>query len=335
MKLKAATASLDTGTYIAPSKMTIAEWMDIWVDSYLNNVKPRTVEIYTRIIRNHIKPSLGAIRLEALDAHKIQMFYNSCSTHKQLAPKTVKDIHGVLHKALQQAVASGYIRFNPSDACVLPRADKQELKPLDDDDIAAFLKVIEGSRHEVLLAVTLFTGMREGEVLGLTWDCIDFDRGTITINKQLQYVYAAQEYQLIPTKNSKIRIITPANFVMDMLKQHRKQQNLTRMRLGAAWAEGDFVFTDAVGKHLHRHIPYRAFKLAVSKIGRPEARFHDLRHTYAVAALRSGDDIKTVQGNLGHATASFTLDVYGHVTDQMKKESADRMDRYIKKVTDL
>ena len=104
------------------------------------------------------------------------------------------------------------------------------------------------------------------------------------------------------------------------------------MRAGSAWEDSDYVFTDEMGHHLNTWNVYRAYKRAVAAIGRPDARFHDMRHSYAVAAIRSGDDIKTVQGNLGHATTSFTLDVYGHVTDQMKQDSAKRMDRYIKQV---
>jgi len=92
---------------------------------------------------------------------------------------------------------------------------------------------------------------------------------------------------------------------------------------------------NAVGGHIAIHTLYKDFKAVVASIGRPEVRFHDLRHSYAVASIRAGDDIKTVQGNLGHATAAFTLDVYGHVTDQMKQESARRMDNYIKSVLNL
>ena len=106
------------------------------------------------------------------------------------------------------------------------------------------------------------------------------------------------------------------------------------MLAGSLWNNPDsLVFTDPVGRHLTKSTVYRAFKKAVASIGRPDARFHDLRHSYAVAALRSGDDVKTVQSNLGHATAAFTLDVYGHVTDKMKQESAARMEKFIQSVS--
>ena len=140
-------------------------------------------------------------------------------------------------------------------------------------------------------------------------------------------------YTLVPTKNSKARTITAAPFVMAYLKQRKITQLEDRLRAGAMWHNSNLVFTDEIGRHITKPTLYRAFKKAAASIGRPDARFHDLRHSYAVAAIRSGDDIKTVQGNLGHATAVFTLDVYGHVTDQMKQESAARMEAFIKSVS--
>ena len=236
---------------------------------------------------------------------------------------------------LRQAVEIGYLRFNPADACKLPRVERKELAPLDDAQITAFLQTIKGSRFETLLTVTLFTGMREGEVLGLTWDNVDFKAGTVTISKQalLHESEAGGGFRLGSTKNGKIRTIAPASAVMALLKQHKSEQAKQRLKVGKLWWNTALVFTDEIGRPLTKATVYRAFKKAAAEIGRPDARFHDLRHSYAVAAIRSGDDIKTVQGNLGHATAAFTLDVYGHVTEQMKQESAARMDAYIKAVS--
>lgn len=339
-KLKAATAAIDNGTYIQPNKQTLGQWLDIWEKTYLGGVKPRTREIYADNIRLHIKPAPGAVRLEALNTHEIQQFYNALGEPSKtrsigLSPKTIKDIHGVLHKALQQAVEIGYLRFNPADACKLPRVERKELAPLDDAQITAFLQEIHGARFETLLTVTLFTGMRKGEVLGLTWDSVDFKSGTITINKQalLHERDTGGGFRLGSTKNGKSRTIAPASAVMALLKQHKTAQAQQRLKVGRMWENTALVFTDEIGRPLTKATVYRAFKQAAAAIGRPEARFHDLRHSYAVAAIRSGDDIKTVQGNLGHATAAFTLDVYGHVTEQMKQASAAHMDAYIKTVS--
>ena len=340
-KMQAAAVEINTGTYKEPTKLTVGEWLDMWTSTYLNNVKPRTIEIYKSDIRLYIKPALGAIRLEGLTTHTIQSFYNGLTEDrkggkKALSAKTVKNIHGVLHHALKQAVANGLIRSNPADACTLPRIEKKELKPLDEDEIALFLKVIHGHRFESIFLTTLFTGLREGEVLGLTWDCVDFNRGILLINKQIQLHQEAgiDAYKLVSPKNGKSRSVSAAPSVMACLKRHKTVQAEMQLKAGAAWHNPDnLVFTDELGGHLTKSAVYRAFKSAVQSIGRPDARFHDMRHSYAVAAIRSGDDIKTVQGNLGHATAAFTLDVYGHVTDKMKQESAARMEEFIKNVS--
>lgn len=331
-KLKEATAAIDAGTYTAPSKMTVGQWLDIWTAEYLGGVKPRTVDNYKGVVRSRIKPGLGAVKLDALTPHIIQSYYNGL-TKEGLAPKTVKNIHGILHKALQQAVANGYIKTNPADSCILPRAIRKELKPLDEDMITAFLKAIQSHQFGDLFTVTLFTGMREGEALGLLWDCVDLTKGTITVDKQLQLIRGSGgQYQMVPTKNSKSRTITLAASVVKVLRDVKRKQLENRLRYGPLWEDSGFVFTDELGRHLSASSVYKSFKKVMEQIGSPETRFHDLRHSYAVASIRSGNDIKTVQENLGHATAAFTLDVYGHVTEKMKQESAAQLDQFIKAV---
>ena len=340
-KLKAALAALDSGTYIAPCKMTVEEWMDVWSKQYLGGVKESTVAAYNATIRTHIKPGIGAIRLDALDTHLVQSFYNALreptKDREAVSPKTVKNVHGVLHKAMQQAVANGYIRFNPTNSCILPRIEKKELQPLDEAETKLFLDAVKGHPLELLYTITLFTGLREGEALGLTWDRVDFMRGTILISKQLQKEKKkGGEFRLVSLKNDKPRRITPAPWVMQLFRDRKLQQYEHKEKAGAAWSNPmNLVFTNELGGNLIPQTVVRHFKEIVASIGRPEARFHDLRHSYAVASLRSGDDIKTVQGNLGHATAAFTLDVYGHVTNQMQEASAVRMEAYIKGILNL
>ena len=331
-KLAQLTAAIDAGTYKEPCKMTVGQWLDIWQQDYLGGVKPSTAFLYGEQIRLHIKPALGAIKLESLNTHSIQGFYNKLD----LSPKSVKNIHGILHRALQQAVAIGYLRFNPSDACTLPRVERAEIKPLDEPQIAAFLKAIEGHRHELLYKVALFTGLREGELLGLMWDCVDFERGNITVKRQLRREQKkGGQYYITTPKNGHTRIIAPAPWVMQLLQLQRRKQAELRLQVGAAWENSGMVFTNEIGGYLSYRTVYYCFKRIMAQIGSPSTRFHDLRHTYAVASLRAGDDIKTVQGNLGHHTAAFTLDIYGHVTDQMKQDSATRMENYIQGIINL
>ena len=331
-KLKAITSSIDDGTYIAPCKLTVGQWLDIWTNEYLGAVKPRTVDLYKGVVGARIKPSLGALKLDGLTPHAVQTYFNSL-TREGLAPKTVKNIHGILHKSLQQAVINGYIRNNPADSTVLPRVNRRDIKPLDENQIAIFLKTIQGHEYCELFTVTLFTGMREGEALGLLWDCVDLEHGTLKIDKQLQLVRGSRgQYQMVPTKNSKSRTITLAPSVVTILRNVKHKQLENKMLYGPAWENSGFVFTNELGHHLFASTVYKSFKRVMEEIGSPETRFHDLRHSYAVASIRSGDDIKTVQDNLGHATAAFTLDVYGHVTQQMKQESANRMEQFFKAV---
>lgn len=208
---------------------------------------------------------------------------------------------------------------------------KKEVKPLDDDQITTFLKAIRGHQFEDLFTVTLFTGMRKAEAMGLTWDCVDLIKGTITINKQLQQVRGGHgEYRLATTKNGKGRTVTVAPFIVQTLKKVKHRQLINRLQYGECYESSDFVFTNELDQHLKAHTVYVNYKKIVKEIGLDEFRFHDLRHSYAVASIRSGDDIKTVQEHLGHATASFTLDVYGHVTEKMQQESAARMEQFIK-----
>ena len=341
-KLKEVTASLDAGTYIAPNKTTVSQWMDTWHAEYLGAVKLSTVSSYEATIRNHIKPGLGAIKLESLTTHDIQEFYNGRQkgneTREPLAPKTIKNIHGVLHKALEQAMLNGLIRSNPADPCVLPRRPKQKVKPLNEEQITKLIKALKGHKYENLILTTLFTGLREGEVCGLQWDCVNLETGTILVDKQLQSLRKSvrgngDKYALVPTKNGKERHLTIAPFVVELLKKEKAKQDANRAYYEDLYEESGLVFTDESGHRITPQAAYRAFKLVVTELGMPQVRFHDLRHSYAVASLRSGDDAKTVQENLGHATAAFTLDVYGHVTEQMKTESANRMEAFIQSVS--
>ncbi len=205
---------------------------------------------------------------------------------------------------------------------------------LDNDAVAAFLAAIEGHQYEAVYFVDLFTGLRQGEILGLAWDSIDFDAGTIFVSKQLIWGRDKRShYYLDSLKNDKPRKIKPAAIVMQKLQEQKRRQTEWRLKAGPAWDNPmNLVFTNELGHHLLHHTIYMNFKAIVASMGIPDLRFHDLRHSYAVVALINGDDIKTVQGNLGHHTAAFTLDTYAHVTEQMQNESAARMDAYVKKI---
>ncbi len=333
-KLQEIAVEVSHGTYTMPSKMTVKDWLTIWTKEYMEDVKESTAFLYTRYVDKYIVPKLGSIKLEALTTPAIQAFYNGLIHPKEgvnpLSAKTVKNIHGALHKALQQAVLVGYLRTNPVDACKPPRVVRKEMHPLEEDQVSAFLTAIQGHPHEYLYKIVLFTGLREGEVLGLTWDCVDFERGTILIKQQLRREQKkGGQYYFTTPKNGKSRTLTLAPSVLQLFRLQKLHQNGLRVEAGELWEEHNMVFSNQFGGYLSYRTVYDCFKRIVSRIGTPGTRFHDLRHTYATMAIRAGDDIKTVQENLGHATAAFTLDIYGHVTAGMRQDSANRMEGVI------
>ena len=333
-KMQKVAVAVNDGTYTPPSKLTVGQWLTIWADNYLGGVKYNTVRIYKGNIKNHITPALGGVRLSDLHPHTVQVFINGL---KGLSPQSVRMVHQVLHHALERAVMLGYIPKNPAAGCVLPRKAQKEIHPLDDEQAAALLDAARGGELEHMVTVALFTGLRISELLGLTWDAIDFERGTITVDKQLATFYAQKEAGPFTTpKSGKPRTIAPAVSVMAALRAQRRRQMEAQLRAGPAWSNPHgLVFTGENGGRVLQQTVDKHFRALTKAAGLEGVRFHDLRHTYAVNAIRAGDDIKTIQSNLGHATAAFTLDRYAHFTERMRQDSAQRMEGFIKEVMKL
>lgn len=355
-KMQAAAVAVNENDYFEPAKMTVAQWADIWLDEYCSGVKYRTAKHYRAQCDTHIKPALGATKLSKLTTPQIQAFYNELGktghtvtrkdkktgkvtvTKEPLSTKSIKNIHCILSKALNTAIEVGYIKDNPASRAKLPKVERKEINPLTDEQVKAFLKALDAEEYSALYKVIVFTGLRESEAIGLTWDCIDFEKGVLKINKQLQKRPVEDGgYTFAPLKNDKTRMLTVPPFVIDVLKARRVQQLQERFEAGSLWQgykstkeqKTALVFTTATGGPINPKVVYRHYKKIAAQIDAPESRVHDLRHTYAVLSLQNGDDVKTVQGNLGHATAAFTLDVYGHVSEKMKEDSAARMQAYI------
>lgn len=322
---------VDSGTYQAPDKTSVEEWLDTWMATFCAaKVKPLTRASYEAAIKKHIKPSLGALRLQKLRGFHVQELYNRMIS-AGLSAKTVKNVAAILHKALSIAMKQGLISVNPCDAAELPKVTQKEIKPLTDQEIPLFLEAIEESPMRNAYALCLFAGLREGECLGLSWDQVDFEARRITVSQQLQKEKkAGGKYYIAPTtKSGKPRQIEPPEIAFRYLRAERVKQMENRLAAGELWSNPhNLVFTDGTGKHMAVYTFYRHFKKIAAQIGRPDARPHDLRHTAATVAIASGADIKSVQDLMGHATASFTLNVYAHTSDQMKRDTAARMQSY-------
>lgn len=360
-RLTSALNDVNNGIYADPSKLTVGEWLDTWATDYMDDKKHGTVKAYKAMVNTHLKPCIGGLKLSTLSVAQLNKFYKTLSTtgktvrrkdpktgkvivkKEPMAPKSVHNVHVVLHKALSVAEDLGLIQKNPCDnhSVMLPRNQQKEISPLTDEQVKDLLTVCDTDPYGDVYKILLFTGLRIGEALGLTWDCIDFDAGIITVNKQLQkrpvkdggYTYAS-------LKNDKPRTLAPASYVMQVLKARKVKQAQDRLKAGTAWQAWSTpeqqkkaaVFTNELGGYLSDKRLYIHLKSIAPQFNAPDVRIHDLRHTYAVLSLQNGDDVKTVQGNLGHATAAFTLDRYGHVSEKMRTDSADRMQKYIENI---
>ncbi len=317
----------ETIARLEKDKIFFSDWTEYWLMNFCGNLKINTAFYYKSTTNNHINRVLGHLLLKDLKAEDVQLFINSLvlgvGTEKPLSAKSVQNIHGVLHKCLAAAVKYEYISENPADQIILPGVQFKNINVMDNDMLYRFFSAIKGTEKEAAYIVSLFTGMRVSELIGLTWDCIDFKEGSIFLYRQLVLDRESKKFVFTSLKNNKKRMIYPAACVMTILQKLKETVPET--------AE-NFVF---VNRRINSHytIPslYSTFKRTVKKLGYPNLRYHDLRHTYAVLSLQAGDDIKSLQANLGHHSSAFTLDVYGHLTQDMQRNSAKKMSDYIQK----
>lgn len=331
-KLREVTAALDAGTYTEPKRMFLGQWLDIWLKEYTGGIKPGTLKTYSDNVRLYIKPALGAVRLCDLQPHDCQTFINRLPKAgmrgKPLSPKTIKNIHGTLCKALSEAERVKYIAANPANGAILPKVTREDIHPLEGDQINAFVQAIKGTPSEAIFFLAINTGMRLSEILGLRWSRVDLKKGTIKVDVQLLVKRGADtERRLGPTKNGKPRTFKVAQSVVDLLKVVQRRQKENRLRAGSMWSNPlDLVFTDEAGSCIpHATIEHR-YKRIVTALGLPERRFHDLRHTFATESIRYGVDLKTLSEMLGHYSVAFTMDTYGHVTNAMQDDAAQRLE---------
>lgn len=331
-RLRAATAAVDAGTYIDPSRMTVKEWLNIWLNEYCGAIKPGTLKAYSDTVNNHIIPALGNFKICALQPHDIQRFINALQRGKKpLSAKTVKNIHGTLCKALSEACRVKYIASNPANGCVLPKAIQEEIHPFDAEEITAFMNAVKGNPSESVFFVALNTGMRLSEILGLRWSRVDFQKGTIRVDAQMLVKRGADAArELAPPKNNRPRTFAVAPAVIDRLRVVSALQKEWKNCAGPMWKDSQgLVFTNEIGEEIpHATIEHR-FARVLAKAGIEDHRFHDLRHTFTVESIRAGVDVKTLSDMLGHRSVSFTLDVYGHVTNTMQMDAANKLQSVI------
>jgi len=330
-KLRGQLHEIDTGVWREPSKMTVADWMDIWLSDYQAHNSERTVVKYRCIVDHKIIPLLGKLKLSAVLPLHVRRFVNTLQADG-LAPVTIKNYTRILGASFGCAIDAGLIRENPADGAKVPRTPPTQFTIIDRADIPAFVKAAEDSPYPNELLLMFYTGLRVGEMRGLRWADCDLDAGIMRVERQLHPVRHDLK-QVAPPKYGESRIIHLSEEAVEVLKRQRKRQAEQRLTAGG-WEDNeitaDLVFRLDNGNPHNGTSIQRAVKAVGAAVGKPELHPHDLRHSYAVAALRAGIDVKTVQHNLGHKTSQMTLDVYATYTEDAGKEGAARMSEYLR-----
>lgn len=217
--LTLATSQLDDGTYMEETDHTVASWINEWINNFVD-IKVSTLVRYERDIRLYIMPELGALRLKDISVTHLQHLYRKATT-KGLSPKSIRNLHGIIHEALSCAVRIGLIKKNVSEQCILPKLRKVEIHPLTDEQVSLLLRFSQDDAFADEIFVALFTGLRESELVGLTWDCVDFNKGTIRIYRQYVRISSgggATSFAFTSCKNGRERTIMPAETVMTRLR---------------------------------------------------------------------------------------------------------------------
>lgn len=323
---------LNEGSYIEPHKVTVRQHLECWLRDYAtHHVAAKTLERYREICDKHLIPALGHHRLAKLRPMEIQAYYSEAlkagRLHGEggLSAQTVKHHHRVLSQALRQAVKWQILAKNPCEAVEAPRPVGREMRILDQSQTAALLRAAEGSwlYMPILLAVT--TGMRRGEVLGLSWRDVHLDQADLSVTQSLEQTAAGLALKAPKTPRSRRSISLPALSV-EALRRHRTAQNEERLRAGPSYAAHGLVCCRADGQPLSPRDLTKAFGRLLARLGFGAVRFHDLRHTHISHLLQAGVHPKVASERAGHASVAITLDIYSHVVPGLQVDAASRID---------
>ncbi len=316
-------AQLEGGTYVKSDKTLFSKWANDWMDGYLIGIKASTKKSYCGHLKAHILPVIGDKPIQGIEKKDLQKLFTSLFADKCLSPKTVKNIHGTLHKCLDDSISAGLIRVNPATGITLPKRTKPEIYPLSESDIPIFNRTAKNDRYYPAYLFLLLTGLRLCELTGLTLDRLGLDNKTMLIDRQL---ISVDPIMFGPPKHDRHRTVPLPQIAIDIIKAQKIKQAKFRLLTGNPdYNRTGFVFTEDDGRPCQGQTVSKHLKKIAENSGFPNLRLHDLRHTYAVLSLQAGVDIKTVQENLGHHSAAFTLDQYAFVTPGMLQSAADKL----------
>jgi integrase len=329
--LKALTETKDNNIVI-PEKITLGEWLNRWMVSYKKNtLKSSTYESYEMFIKNHINPIIGNIPLTKLQAIVLQKFYNDKLTSGRndkkggLSTRTVRYLHSIIRQALGQAIKEGFLQNNPADATSPPVVKNKQMRPLTEEDLLVFLEATKDDRLFAAYLLSVTTGLRRGELLGLCWDCVDFDQELIVVQRQLLRLKSGLILDESTKSKSGKRSVTLTDDAIGELRNHRKRQIEERLLLGEVYQDNNLVFCREDGSFLGPVEFSKCFQRHLVKAGLPKVRLHDLRHTHATLLLKRGVPAKMVQERLGHSSITMTLDLYSHVMPEMARLAGESL----------
>ncbi|MDP7201217.1 MAG: tyrosine-type recombinase/integrase [Dehalococcoidia bacterium] len=310
---------------VTSDRLTTGQFLENWlVESVKPTLRPRTLQSYAELVRVHLGPGLGRIPLAKLAPEDVQKLINR-KLASGLSPRRVQYIHAVLRRALGQAEKWGNVARNVAKLVDAPRVVRTEIKPFTAEESRAFIQAIQDERLEALYILAIATGLRQAELLGLSWSDINLEKRQVTVRNTLQVIDG--EYQLAEPKSAKGRrtLVLPG-IVVDPLLVHRGKQVADKLRAGSRWHDSDLVFTSRYGTPINRHNLTRDFQALLKRVGLPRQRFHDLRHTAASLLLAQNVQPRDLMEILGHSQISLTMNTYGHVMPAALLDAANRMD---------
>ena len=318
---------VDDGMTYKGAKTTLEEHLGEWLTMKSTTARSKTDRQYRQIARDYILPQLGSKQLQNLRPDRIQRMYNQ-HIESGASPGTVQLVHSVLRGCLYHAVKQGLIGQSPTKAVIPPKPRLTEKQVLDENQLQVMLIAAQENQPAYLplyqLAIT--TGMRQGELLGLTWDDLDWNKGSLKINRQLQRITGEGLCLTPPKTNAGRRTIKIGIATLSMLKEHQKSQFKNMACRDPVWQDKNFIFAEANGAPIAPRKILKAFKRILAAAGLPDIRFHDLRHTAATHMLANGIDLVTVSRRLGHTQASTTLNTYAHAVPGTQEKAAAIMD---------
>ena len=306
-------------------QMTLASYVETWLKGKELSRRPKTVEQYAQLTRQHILPLLGHFRLTAIQPAHLQQLY-ALKRAEGRGDRTVQLIHTTLYNIFKQAVHQGLLERNPAEAVERPKFEPVEMQILSEQQIGQFLSTASGSPFEALFYLALTSGMREGELMGLKWSDIDWEHGILFVQRQLLQIRGQGKVFSPPKTKSGRRQITVGPATLQQLEQHRDRQKLARAEAGERWQEHDLVFPTSIGTPGDYKRVVNEFKRLLKMAELPEIRFHDLRHTSLNSLMEMGMPVNTVQRRAGHSKASTTMNIYGHATMRSQEEAAERIE---------